>query len=282
MVSIIILSYNTKDLLKECLESLFTKLSSVPFEVIVLDNASKDESVSMTRRDFPRVHVIESQVNLGFARGVNLAAKKAKGDYLLFLNSDATLLDANLKKMVSQLEENESLAVIGGNLLNRDETTSEPYGNFYNLPEVFNLLFMAKKAKDQLTGEWSMVDWVSGGYMLVKRKIFAAVKGFDEGFFMYIEDMDLCFRLKKEGFQVVYYAGAKAKHVGQGSSNRTFAVVNIYKGLLYFYKTRMPGWQYFIVRLLLVVKAGSAYSVGVVKNNTYLKTTYSQALSIVL
>jgi len=144
------------------------------------------------------------------------------------------------------------------------------------------LLFMAKKARTSLSGEWNKVDWISGGYMLVKREVFVAVKGFDEGFFMYIEDMDLCFRLKKEGFEVLYYTGARAKHVGQGSSNRTFAIVNIYKGLLYFYKTRMPSWQYFVVRLMLVVKAGSAYVVGVLKNNSYLKTTYSQALNSVL
>src|SRR3989338_6213290 len=137
MVSIIILSYNTKSLLKECLQAIYSKLHALSFEVIVLDNASVDESVSMVKKEFPRATVIRSNENLGFAKGVNLASKKAKGEYLLFLNSDAVLLDDKLEEMVTKKKENNEITVIGGNLLSSDITTSEPYGSFYDLKKVF-------------------------------------------------------------------------------------------------------------------------------------------------
>ncbi len=282
MVSIIILSYNTEVLLRECLKSLYTTLSSMSFEVIVLDNASSDGSVSMVRDQFKRVILIESEKNLGFAKGVNTAAERAKGDYLLFLNSDANLLDRNLSEMVKKMEKDHAVAVVGGNLLNRDGTTSEAFGRFYNLPEVFSLLFLRKKAIHDSSKEMTPVDWVSGGYMVIRREAFEKVGGFDEGFFMYIEDMDLCYRLRRAGLHVLYYKEAKARHVGQGSSNRMFAIVNIYKGLLYFYKKQKPQWQYFVVKLLLTLKAVAAYVVGVIKNDDSLKATYAQALRVTL
>lgn len=282
MVSIIILSYNTEVLLRECLQSLYTTLSTMSFEVIVLDNSSSDNSVSMVREQFKKVTLIESEKNLGFAKGVNTAAKRAKGKYLLFLNSDATLLDRNLSEMVQKMEDHQSIAAVGGNLLNRDGITSEAFGRFYNLPEVFRLLFLRKKATHDSPKAMTPVDWVSGGYMVIRREAFEKVGGFDEGFFMYIEDMDLCYRLRRAGFDVFYYKNAKARHVGQGSSNRMFAIVNIYKGLLYFYKRQKPQWQYFVVKLLLVLKAVAAYVIGVIKNDDRLKATYAQALRITL
>jgi GT2 family glycosyltransferase len=144
MVSIIILSYNTEKLLHECLKSLFSTLST-PFEVIVFDNASSDASVSMVKREFPKVQLIQSGQNLGFAKGINTASKKAKGRELLFLNSDATLLDDHLKDMVSAMEDDSSVAVIGGNLLQRDNATSDAFGSFYNLSEVVRLLFFPEE-----------------------------------------------------------------------------------------------------------------------------------------
>lgn len=282
MVSIIILSYNTKTLLRECLVSIFSKLTSLPFEVIVLDNASKDESVVMVKRDFSQVNVIESATNLGFARGVNLAAKKAKGEFLLFLNSDLTLLDTNLSEMIGILKTKSEAGIVGGNLLNKDNTTSEPYGKFYLLPEVFRLLFFAKKAKEKLSGAVNKVDWVSGGYMLISRKLFEETGGFDENFFMYIEDMEFCYRLKMAGKASYYYDFARARHVGQGSSNRTFAIVNILKGIKYFYKKHRPAHEYFVVQLLLFMKVSGSYIIGLVTGNNYLRKTYSQALKEVI
>lgn len=282
MVSVIILSYNTEKLLRECLAAVYTKLRLLPFEVIVLDNASKDGSVAMVKKDFPKAHIIESHENLGFAKGINIAAKKAQGEYLLFLNSDATLLDANLSEMIEILKKKAEVGIIGGNLLNKDNTTSDPYGKFYLIPEVFRFLFFAKKAKEKLTGTINEVDWISGGYMLTRRDLFEQNSGFDEHFFMYIEDMELCYRLKMADKVVYYYELAKARHVGQGSSNRTFAIVNIFRGIKYFYKKHRPSHEYFVVQLLLFMKALGSYTVGLVSGNTYLRLTYSQAIKVLI
>ncbi|MDP3941287.1 MAG: glycosyltransferase family 2 protein [bacterium] len=282
MVSIIILSYNTKSLLRECLTAIFSTLRSFSFEVIVFDNASKDDSVHMVKTEFPRVIVKTSDENLGFAKGINLASCSAKGEYLLFLNSDAVLLDNKLKEMIVKLEVDKKIAVIGGNLLSDDNTTSAPYGSFYNLAEVFRLLFYGKKSRPALKQDFSSVDWVSGGYMLIRNEVFVKSGGFDVGFFMYIEDMELCYRLKKDGYSVYYFMDARARHVGQGSSNRTFAIVNIYRGLLFFYKKHKARWQFFVVQLLLFTKAIVGIFGGIVTGNKYLRETYFQALKVVV
>ncbi|MBI2443232.1 MAG: glycosyltransferase family 2 protein [Candidatus Levybacteria bacterium] len=282
MVSIIILSYNTKDLLKECLQALFTHLNGVAFEAIVFDNASKDASAAMVKKEFPKVRIIESRENLGFAKGINAAAKHVRGEFLLFLNSDAMILDNKLEEMVDQLKDHTDIGVIGGNLLNKDETTSASFGRFYNLPEVINLLFFSKKSTITPSNGFTQVDWVSGGFMLVRRETFEKIGGFDEHFFMYIEDMEFCYRLRKAGMRTLYYAPARAKHIGQGSSNRTFAIVNIYKGILYFYRKQRPLHEYFVVQLLLGVKAVSAYLFGLLSGNMYLRSTYAQALRVLI
>jgi GT2 family glycosyltransferase len=282
MVSVIILSYNTKDLLKQCLQAVEKKLSKIEIEIVVLDNASKDDSVAMIRREFPTIKLIESSKNLGFAKGVNRAAQIAEGEYFLFLNSDATLQDEGLKDMLDILEHDKSVGAIGGALLHSDGKTSESYGRFYFLPELLRLLFLPKNAKSQIVNKKTSVDWVSGGFMLIRASVFKKLGGFDEHFFMYIEDMELCYRLKKAGLKVIYYPEAKAKHVGQASSNRTFAIINIFKGISYFYKKHRSLIEYYIVKSLLMIKALVAIFIGIVSGNAYLRRTYKQALHEIL
>lgn len=277
MVSIIILSYNTASLITQCLSSVYSNVKDVPFEVIVVDNNSFDQSVHVIKTKFPKVKVIESEKNLGFAKGVNLGAKHAKGDLLLFLNSDTTFSGQDLEKLVTFLTSNTHVSAVGGKLKNKDGSTSSSYSNFYSLSEVFKFLFLHPDTKTHATKPMK-VDWVSGGFMLIRKDIFEKFHGFDEGYFMYIEDMDLCYRMSQKGLQIYYYPQAVVSHVGQGSSNRTFAIVQIYKGLLYFYKKRKPGFQYWLVRLMLIIKATFSLIVGIITGNAYLKNTYSSAL----
>lgn len=278
MVSIIILSYNTKELLKSCLQSIYTFLKGLDFEIIVFDNASTDGSTNMLHREFKKVKLVESDKNLGFAKGINTAEKHARGEDLLFLNSDTKVTDGSIGDMVALLEKDNSIAVVGGKLQNEDKTTSESYGNFYHLLDVFRLLFFQTRLKREELRHGKAVDWVSGGFMLIRRSVFEEIGGFDEHFFMYMEDMELCFRLKKRNLSVWYLPSVSVVHVGQGSSNRSFAIVQIYKGLLYFYKKHKSYWEYFLVKLMLVMKGHISIFVGTLTNNTYLRSTYSQAL----
>lgn len=114
---------------------------------------------------------------------------------------------------------------------------------------------------------------------MIRREVFRKLEGFDRNIFMYVEDMELCFRVKKLGYNIVFSPESSLYHAEYGSSNRTFAIINIYKGILYFYKKHKP-WQYLIVKVLLAAKALVAICIGVLTNNSYLKDTYRQGLRL--
>lgn len=118
--------------------------------------------------------------------------------------------------------------------------------------------------------------------MLIRKSVFDTIGGFDEHFFMYMEDMEFCYRIKKSGYTVIYFPSSRVAHKGQGSSNRGFAVIQIYKGLKYFYKKHKSLPENIALSFLLFIKGISAYSIGVLTNNMYLKDTYGKALQIAL
>lgn len=279
MVSIIILSFNTRNLLNSCLHSLFSTLKGKDFEVIVVDNASSDDSVEMVKKDFPKVQLVENKENVGFAKGINIGAGVAQGEYLLFLNSDTEVKNTILD-LKNNLDTHTKAAVIGGLLVNNDGTPQRSYGKFYDLLAVANMLFRGDRGEIKKTTQIRQVDWVSGGFMLVRKKVFEELHGFDEHFFMYIEDMELCYRVKKAGYSVLFDPTVTVTHIGHGSSNRTFAVLQIYKGLLYFYKKHKSPLEYAILKSLLSIKAGGGIVLGTVTNNAYLVETYKKALKI--
>lgn len=282
MVSLIILSFNTKTLLHACLASLYKHIKDIEFEVIVIDNASKDGSVEMVEEEFKEVKLIQNKENVGFAKGCNQAAKYAKGKYLLFLNSDTELRDNTIKDAIMILEKKKELAVVGGSLQNQDGTTSHSCGHFLTPFWVFAMLFGVDKfINKQPTRKEKKVDWVSGGCMLIKRSMFEEVRGFDEHFFMYIEDMELCYRIKHAGYSILYYPNFAVNHRAQGSSSRGFAIEHIYRGLLYFYKKHKTFFSYQLLRLMLYSKAYSAICVGLITNNNGLLETYRKAKRII-
>lgn len=281
MVSIIIVSYNTKDLLRQCLQSISKNIKNVNFEIIVVDNASIDSSVKVAK-SFPHVKVFENKENVGFSEGNNIGAKRAKGQILLFLNSDTQLLDDNIDKAVELFEKDDKLGAVGGALFYGNGMQQRSYGNFYNLFNVAIMLFGGDKAeltKDRIS-VYKDVDWVSGGFVFIKKEIFDEIGGFDENFFMYIEDMELCFRLKKMGYKVIFEPRLKASHMGQGSSSRSFAILQIYKGILYFYKKHKTRPEYIILRVMLFIKAAVAFMLGICTGNSYLTSTYRKALAL--
>lgn len=304
ILSIIVLSYNTKNLTLSCLsvitERFREQLESGDFEIIVVDNASTDGSVdaignfqflpagrqgpiSPAGRDLAlpdNFQLITNKENVGFAKGNNIGAKNAKGEYLLFLNSDTQVLDDGIKEMASFLGKNKEAGIIGGLLVDSEGKPARSYGKFYNLFNVFLMLFFGERGELLRFPhkEIAPVDWVSGGFMMVRPSLFKKLDGFDEDFFMYIEDVELCLRAKKMGFSVYFFPEAKAVHKGQGSSNRAFAIMHIYKGLILLYKKHASNLEYTFVKSMLIFKAISAIVIGVLTNNTYLRKTYLSAL----
>ena len=263
-LSIIILSYNTKDLTLSCIESIINQykkqLENCGLEIIVVDNASKDDSVkaiSKIKNKISNIRLIENKENYGFAKGCNIGAKEAKGKYLLFLNSDTEILDRGFLKMVEFLDVNKKIGILGGKLLNPNGSPQPSAGKFYTLPNFLIMLIggerlgLLRESPKKIT----KVDWVSGACMMINRKTFETLQGFDEHFFMYMEDMELCFRARLEGFSSYFYPGVKLVHQSLGSSNRVFAIKHIHKGILYFYSKHKSYWQYLIVKILLAVKS---------------------------
>ncbi len=288
-LSIIILNFNTKGMVIDCVNTLLTQylkeLESGEFEIVVADNASSDDSVQVIKNAFKNqkhIRVIENGENYGFGKGNNKASVHAKGHYLLFLNSDTEVLDTGLRGMIAYMETHPKVGIFGGRLLNTKGTPQKSAGKFYTLINFFLMLLGLERfglLRSSPTDIQS-VDWVSGASMMVGAQTFQKLGGFDEQIFMYMEDMEICFRAKKQGILTYFYPHITIKHQEHGSSNRTFAIVNIYKGILYFYKKYKPQWQYNLVRFALSTKAILLFTLGKILHNIYLTQTYEKASTI--
>jgi GT2 family glycosyltransferase len=286
-LSIVILSYNTKDLTLACLRSVILEykkeLEKKELQIIIVDNNSSDNSVENIKQLFhgrDYLTLIESRENLGFGKGCNLGAKKASGKYILFLNSDTEILDKGFISMTKYLEDNPKVAILGGKLENSDSSIQASAGKFYNLFNLF-LMVLGLERLGFLRSSPSIikkVDWVSGACMMVRQDIFEKLSGFDEKLFMYMEDMEICFRAKKLGYETYFHPNVKLKHKSFGSSNKAFAIINIYKGILHFYSKHKTYLEYLIAKILLVFKAKILILIGLLTFNSELRVRYSEAI----
>lgn len=289
-LSIIILSYNTEKLTLACLSSIVKfyekEFENKKLEIIVVDNNSSDGSVvAIKNSSFASyITVVLSKENLGFSKGINLGVTHAKGEYLLFLNSDTEFEDAGLMNMVALAQENGHIGIIGGRLKNPNGYYQASAGVFYTLPRVFLLLFGAErfgKLRYSPT-QIQQVDWVSGAMMLTPRQLFMDIGGFDEHFFMYMEDMELCYRIKKQSKEVVFYPECTIQHISHASSNKSFAIIQIYKGMLYFYKKHTNSIEYTLVKCLLLLKAIAMIGFGFLLSNKAYRNTYEKAFKAII
>ena len=211
--SIIITSYNTKKLTKECIDSVFLHCDENDFEIIVVDNNSHDGSAEMLQNDFgKKIKLIINKNNAGFGAANNLGAKSAKGDYLFFLNSDTIIESDILKPMFNNFKKNSKIGIISPKLLNGERINQfDAYGEFPTLIKTISEKIIKQKAN---TGEPSSADWVSGAALVIRKNLFDTLEGFDEKFFMYFEDIDLCKRVKESGYGVNVFPKVEVIHFG--------------------------------------------------------------------
>jgi len=281
-VSIIILSWNTKQLLRNCLKSL----KGMAVETIVVDNGSTDDSPAMVTKEFPQVKLIKNKKNLGFGAANNQGMKVANGDYLLLLNSDTIVKGGAPLKMATFLARNPKAGAVGCRLLNSDGSLQPSAGPFPNLKVSFVMLFLEHWLKDLTRASFAKtteVDWVMGAALMIRREVIKKAGWMDEGIFMYMDEVEWCYRIKKAGFKVFFYPGAEIIHLFGASSKtgRKDPILNIYRGLIYLYQKHYSPFQLRILKIMLKLKAREALILGWLTNNHYLKQTYAEALKIV-
>jgi GT2 family glycosyltransferase len=230
----------------------------------------------MVRKKYPKTKLIESKENIGFGRGNNLGMKVAKGRYVLLLNSDTRIDDANIfSEMVDWMDNHKDVGISSCSLLNKDGSYQGSGGYFPTLPRIFawmsfmdDIPFFDKLIKPyHPMHPWSFFknesyfkkmhkqDWVTAAYFLIRKKVIDEIGYFDKDFFAYVEEVEYCYRTKKKGWEVVYLPQWKITHYGQVSSNSEFAMLSEFKGLKIFYEKHMAKWKMPVLRFLL--KAGS-------------------------
>ena len=265
-LSVIIVNWNTKKLLEDCLRSIFKFTKDVSFEVVVVDNGSSDGSQGMVKKKFPQVKLIPNKDNLGFAKANNQGIKISKGKYIFLLNSDAYLIENSFKKLLDDARSlGEKLGAMGPLLLNEDRSIQQSVGFFPDLPQILwwmtfiddlpggTFLKPYHVDHDSFYKNQHEVDWITGAAFLIPKKVIDKIGMLDEKIFMYGEDFEWCFRIKKAGFKVYFSPTAKIVHIGGGSVNkvRTNAFVGEFRGLEYFYKKYKGRFSLQILRLLL-------------------------------
>jgi len=252
------------------------------FEFILVDNFSQDDSISILEKEiikYKNFTLLENNSDAGFGAGNNFAVKKAKGEYILFLNDDTTIEDDGIRKMLTYIQDHPEIGVLGGRILNLDGTDQPSTGKFYSL-FTFTLFILGLQRfgfVDKNPSQIKEVDWIKGALFMIKKDVFEKVGRFDEKIWMYTEDMELCYRIKKAGLKCVYFHDITLKHKHQGSTNRAFAITHIYKYLPYFYKKHKTSFEYQYVKFLLRTKALSLIVIGKILKNSYLYETYLKA-----
>jgi len=231
-ISVLIVSFNTQARLRECLQALRAQTGGVRLEVVVVDNASRDGSADMVSREFPEVRLIRSAVNLGFGNGNNRALPEALGRYLVLLNSDALLPPDALAQALAHMEAAPDVGMGGGRLLAPDGGWQPSARRFPALLDEFlNLSGLAARfPQSRLFGRFDRtwadpdvaaeVDWVPGAFAIIRRDLIEQISFFDPRFFLYYEEVDLCRRIKAEGYAICYWPDLRISHIG-GESSKT-------------------------------------------------------------
>jgi len=251
-LSIIIVSWNVRELLEKCLKSVFDQTKNISLEVFVVDNASTDETARMVLEKFPQVTLIKNNKNMGFAVGNNQAIRLAKGEYILLLNPDTEILNGAIERMVGFMQSHPEAGIAGPKLLNSDKTLQpsirlfprliDQILIFLKIPHIWPNLGPLKRyyALDfDYTGV-SEADQVMGAFFLVRREVFNKIGLLDEKFFIWFEEVDFCRRARQAGYKIMYNPDAQVIHYGGQSFGRQMTIVKQWRFLRsmirYFWK----------------------------------------------
>lgn len=268
-VSIIIVSWNTRDILRECLRSVYQETRQISFEVIVIDNASSDSSAGMVKEEFPQVLLIENTANKGFAAANNQGMEIARGRYLLLLNPDTIVLDGAIPKAIYYADSHSDVAVVGCQVWESETTVQQ---TCFRFPSVLSLLMQKSGLcrmfpRSRLFGRETMAEWrrdterevdvVSGMFMLVRREAIDQVGLMDEDYFVYAEETDWCWRFWQAGWRCVFTPVARIIHRDGGSKSTEKVSIKMFvqqqKSLLIFHRKQLGRFSWITAKIIYVL-----------------------------
>lgn len=274
-LSIIIVSYNTRDLLQQALNSIYGNEINYKYEVFVVDNISPDGSADMVRKEFPQVKLISNEDNVGYARANNQAIRDAKGEYILLLNPDTVVLPGSLDKLVDYLKQHRDVGALGPKIVLPDGSLDKACKRGFPTPlnSLFKTVGLDKFfPKSKLFGGYNLtyldedevhlVDSLVGACMLVPREVIERVGMLDEQFFMYGEDIDWCYRIKNAGWKVCYYPEAKIIHHKRASSSKRKlkTTYEFHRAMVLFYRKHyLNRYNFFVMGFVYL---GIGFSLG--------------------
>lgn len=268
-LSIIIVNWNTKDLLSQCIESIKTHSKRISFEIIVVDNFSSDGSPEMVERKFPEVILIKNKENEGFGKANNQGLSTARGKYILFLNSDVVVNENCLDEMFDFMETNLDVGASSCKLTFPDgglQHSCRKFPSFKTfLPMLIGLRSFFPNMKifrDYLMLDWDHsdvkeVDQIMGSFMFVRKDVLNQIGFFDERYWMYFEEVDLCLRIKKASWKIVHYPYVSAVHFLSKSSEQWGEIKKMnefHRSLLKYFKKNRRFYEYFILSALTKIK----------------------------
>lgn len=262
-LSIVVVNWNTRELLAQCLGSIPAAVGELSCEIIVVDNASTDGSPAMVRSCFPWVTLIENKENLGFVRASNQAIALSRGRYVLLLNSDTVAPPQALARLVDFMDHQMDAGAAGPKLLNPDGSFQASYAHF---PTLLSESLSAAGLNRWLYGPYhpsppprlnetrQAVDWVQGACLLVRRAALDAIGPLDEGFWMYSEETDLCYRIHQAGWNVYYLPDVEIIHFGGASSRqrKPESVAHLYRSKLRFFRKYRRPFQAHLLRAVII------------------------------
>lgn len=263
-LSVVIVSWNTADILRQCLESVFAHPPAAPFDVWVVDNASTDGTVAMVQQQFPQVNLLTNPHNVGFATANNQAMRQATGDYVLLLNPDTIVHAGALQTLVHFLDTHPQTGACGARLLNADGTLQH---SCYPSPtlgrELLRMFHLDGRVRYHMeqwpTDQPRPVEALLGACILARRNLVEAIGWMDESFFMYSEEIDLCYRIARAGWQLHWVPQAEIVHLGGQSTRqvKTEMFLRLYQGKLHYMRKHYGRGQAELYKMILALAAWS-------------------------
>jgi GT2 family glycosyltransferase len=268
-LSIIIVNWNTKDLLSQCIDSIKTHTKRISFETIVVDNFSSDRSAEMVEESFPDVRLIKNKQNRGFGKANNQGLAEADGKYILFLNSDIVVSEDCLDEVFDFMEQNPDIGASSCKLTFPDGTLQHSCRKFPDFKTFFLMLLglrvffpNMKTFRDYLMLDWDHsdlkeVDQIMGSFMFTRKDVLDQVGSFDERYWMYFEEVDLCLRIKKAGWKIVHYPYVSAVHFLSKSAEQwgeAKRIIEFQKSLLKYFRKNRKLYEYLILLAISKIK----------------------------